>query len=201
MPPPAVVFIPASAKDRKAANHAFARGLKFQKSNELDKAFYEFEEAARLAPQNTEYLAAREITRQNLASTHLERGNTDLLQGRQTDALAEFRVALELDPQNEFAQQRVRDAAGAPSTNALGPAQVVARQDHLEVRPLERLADFHYRGDARGLITTVATSYGLSVTFDDSFPTRQVQFDITQADFATALQGGLGGHKKLQCGG
>ncbi len=123
-----------------------------------------------------------------MASTHLEQGNTDLLQGRQTDALAEFRLALDLDPQNEFAQQRVRDAAGAPSTNALGPAQVVARQDHLEVRPLERLADFHYRGDARGLITTVATSYGLSVTFDDSFPTRQVQFDITQADFATALR-------------
>jgi tetratricopeptide (TPR) repeat protein len=185
--PGAAVFIPASPKDRKAAGHSFARGLKLQRSNELDKAFYEFEEAARLAPQNTEYLAAREMMREHLASTYLERGNTDLLQGRQTDALAEFRLALNLDPQNEFAQQRMRDAAGPPPMKAAGPAQMVARQDRLEARPLDRLADIHYRGDTRGLITTVATSYGLSVTFDDSFPTRQVHFDINQADFATAL--------------
>lgn len=186
-PSAAAVFIPASAKDRKAADHAFARGLRLQQSNDLDKAFYEFEEAARLAPQNTEYLAAREMTREHLVSTHLDLGNTDLLQGRQTDALAEFRLALNLDPQNEFAQQRMRDAAGPAPMTAAGPAQVVTRQDHFEVRPLDRLADFHYRGDARGLITTVAASYGLSVTFDDSFPTRQVHFDITQANFATAL--------------
>lgn len=187
VPAPAAVFVPASAQDRKAAGHAFARGLKLQQSNELDRAFHEFEEAARLAPQNAEYLAAREMTREHLASAHLERGNTDLLQGRQNDALGEFRVALDLDPQNEFAQQRVRDAAGPPPMKGAGPAQVVAQKDHLEVQPIERLADFHYRGDARGLITTVATSYGLSVTFDDSFPTRQVHFDISQANFAMAL--------------
>jgi general secretion pathway protein D len=185
--PGTAVFIPASAKDRKAADHAFARGLKLQQANDLDKAFLEFEEAARLAPQNTEYLAAREMTRQHLASTYLKRGNTDLLHGRENDALAEFRVALNLDPQNEFAQQRIRDAAGPPPMSAAGPAQVVERQDYLKVRPIERLADFHYRGDARGLITTVATSYGLSVTFDDNFPTRQVHFDVSQVDFATAL--------------
>ncbi|MGB0040269.1 MAG: hypothetical protein WBQ00_15310, partial [Terriglobales bacterium] len=68
------------------------------------------------------------------------------------------------------------------------PAQVVARQDDLAVKPLEARHDFHYRGDARGLLTAVATSYGLSVNFDDSFPTRQVRFDIDQADFHTALQ-------------
>ena len=158
-----------------------------QQSNELDKAFSEFEEAARLAPQNSEYLTAREMMREHLASTHLDRGNTDLLQGRRPEALAEFRAALNLDPQNEFAQQRMRDVAGPPPMQAAGPAQMVARQDRLAVRPIEARVDIHYRGDARGLITTIATSYGLSVTFDDSFPTRQVLFDISQADFATAL--------------
>jgi tetratricopeptide (TPR) repeat protein len=186
--PPSAVFVPASKKDRKAAHNAFERGVKWQKSNKLDEAFSEFEEAARLAPQNAEYLAAREMTRQNLASKHLERGNSDMLQGQQAEALAEFLTALNLDPQNEFAQQRVRDAAGPPAANAAGIPQVVARQDNLTVRPLGRVVDFHYRGDARGLLTTVATSYGLSITFDDSFPTRRVRFDIDQADFQTALR-------------
>ncbi len=179
--------MPASKKDRKAAHNAFERGVRWQKSDKLDEAFSEFEEAARLAPQNSEYLAAREMTRQNLASKHLERGNSDMLQGQQAEALAEFLTALNLDPQNEFAQQRVRDAAGPPAANAAGIPQVVARQDNLTIRPLGRIADFHYRGDARGLLTTVATSYGLSITFDDSFPTRRVSFDIDQADFQTAL--------------
>jgi general secretion pathway protein D len=181
------VFVPASANDRKAAHRAFERGMKLQKSNALDQAFRQFEEAARLAPQDTEYIAAREMTREHLASTYLDRGNTELLQGRQSEALAEFRDALNLDPQNEFAQQRVHDAAGPPPSGVSGPVQVVESQDRLAVQPIERIADFHYRGDARGLIVTIATSYGLSVTFDDSFPTRQVQFDITKADFATAM--------------
>jgi len=154
----------------------------------MDQAFSEFEEAARLDPERTEYIAAREMTREHLASTHLDLGNTELLQGRQTDALAEFRAALNLDPQNEFAQQRVRDALGPPPASGPGPAQVVARQDDLAVKPLEARHDFHYRGAARGLLTAVATSYGLAVDFDDSFPTRQVRFDIDQADFHTALQ-------------
>jgi general secretion pathway protein D len=162
--------------------------LSLQKADELDQAFYEFEEAARLAPQNAEYVAAREMTRQNLVSKHLERGNEDMLEKRPAEAIAEFRMALNLDPQNEFAQQRVRDAAGPPPATGPGPAQIIARQDSLTVKPLEALHDFHYRGDSRGLLTAVATSYGLSITFDESVPTRHVRFDMDQADFQTALR-------------
>ena len=43
---------------------------------------------------------------------------TEMRQGRQIEALAEFRTALHLDPQNEFARQRLTDAMGewAPKT-------------------------------------------------------------------------------------
>ena len=71
--------------DLKTARQAFARGAQAGKSpvrksdndnlENLDQAFYEFEEAARLVPQNVEYLTAREMTRQHLAGLHLERGN------------------------------------------------------------------------------------------------------------------------------
>lgn len=184
---PAAVFIPASWQDRKAAKYAFKRGLKLEKSNVLDEAFTQFEEAARLSPQNEEYVAAREMTRENLVSSHLERGNDEMVHGQRGEAVTEFRTALMLDPENEFAQQRLRDAAGTLPAAAAQP-QIVASEDKLDARPSERIADFHYRGDARGLLTTVATSYGLSITFDDSFPTRQVSFDLDRADFSTALR-------------
>ena len=180
-------------KDLKAARQAFARGLKLEKSqNEhlqnLDEAFYEFEEAARLVPQNVEYLTAREMTRQYLAGLHLERGNSDLLAGRQVEALAEFRTALSLDPQNEFAQQRISDALGPVPVHTASPPQVVASSDTLVAKPVEGRHDIQYRGDSRGLLTAVASSYGLTVVFDESFPSRRVNFDIENADFATAMQ-------------
>jgi len=179
----------APAKDLKAARQAFKRGLELEKSKNLDQAFYEFEEASRLVPQNVEYLTAREITRQHLAGMHLERGNKDLLDDRQVEALAEFRTALNLDPQNEFAQQRISDALGPmPTHSAAAPAQVIDSADALVAKPAEGQHSIHYHGDSRGLLTTVAASYGLTVVFDDNFPSRPVRFDVQDADFATAMQ-------------
>ena len=181
------------SKDLKAARQAFGRGLKLEKSQNdnpqnLDQAFYEFQEAARLVPQNVEYLTAREFTRQHLAGLHLERGNNDLLGGQQVEALAEFRAALNLDPQNEFAQQRIRDALGPVTMHTTELPQVVASSNSITAQPIDGLHDFHYRGDSKGLITAVATSYGLTVIFADGFPSRRVNFEIQNADFATAIR-------------
>jgi tetratricopeptide (TPR) repeat protein len=175
-------------KDIKAAKQAFARGLKLEKSQNLDQAFYEFEEASRLVPQNVEYVTAQEITRQRLAGLHLERGNRDLNDGRQVEALAEFRTALNLDPQNEFAQQRISDALGPVPVHTASPPQVIASTDAISAKPIDGSHDIHYRGDSRGLLTAVAASYGLTVIFDDNFPSRRVRFDLENVDFSAAIQ-------------
>ena len=178
----------APSKDLKAARQAFSRGLKLQHSKNLDDAFSEFEEAYRLIPQNVEYLTAREMVRQQLVASHLERGNDNLQNGRQVEALADFRLALHLDPQNEFAQQRLLDAVGPLPVHTIGAPQLVASIDALAAKPKEERHDFHYRGDSRGLITAIASSYGLTVIFDDAFPSRRVRFDIEDVNFATAMQ-------------
>ena len=178
----------AASKDLKAARQAFSRGLKLQHAKNLDDAFPEFEEAYRLIPQNVEYLTAREMVRQQLVAFHLERGNDNLQNGRQVEALADFRLALHLDPQNEFAQQRLLDAVGPLPVQTVGAPQLVASIDALAAKPKEERHDFHYRGDSRGLITAIASSYGLTVIFDDAFPNRRVRFDIEDVEFATAMQ-------------
>ena len=186
-----VAPVQPSAKDSKSARQAFKRGLKLERSQDLDQAFKEFEAAARIAPTNAEYLLAREMTREQLAGVHLDRGNSDLLAGRRADALTEFQEALDLDPQNEFAQQRLQDAFPPPPSHTASPAQVVAKSDDLNATPQPGFAgshDIHYRGDSRGLIEAVATSYGLSVVFDDTFVSRRVRLDLDQADFATAMR-------------
>ncbi|MGA9530143.1 MAG: type II and III secretion system protein [Terriglobales bacterium] len=190
--PAAVILAPTvpSAKEEKSAKHAFRAGLKFEKAQDFENAFQAFKEAARLSPINVEYVAAREMTREHLAGVYLDRGNTDLLDGRTADGVKEFRAALELDPQNEFVQERLQASLGAAPQVQGGPVQVVAKSDSLATDPVAAMAglhDVHYRGDARGLISAIASSYGLTAVFDDSFNDRRVRLDLDQADFATAI--------------
>ena len=177
-----------AASDLKAARKAFSRGLKLQHDKTLDEAFVEFEQAARLIPQNVEYLTAREMVRQQLVTAHLEKGNEDLQKGRQIEAQAEFRQALHLDPHNEFAQQRLQDAAGPVPVHTNRAPQLVASAEAISAKPKEERHDFHYRGDSRGLLTAIASSYGLTIIFDDSFPNRRVRFDVEDVAFPTAMQ-------------
>ena len=44
---------------------------------------------------------------------------------------------------------------------------MIASIDALATKPKEERHDFHYRGDSRGLITAIASSYGLTVIFDE----------------------------------
>jgi hypothetical protein len=127
------------------------------------------------------------MTRQQVVFDHLQRGNSEMLKNRQIEALAEFRSALHLDPQNEFAQQRLQDAMAEWAPKTTGPPQVLAGAEEIRVTPNPVTADFHYRGDGRGLLTQIASAFGLIATFDDSVVSRSVRFDIGKADFYTAM--------------
>jgi hypothetical protein len=178
----------APAKDIKAARAAFERGVKLERSKSLDASFAEFQQASDLIPQNVDYITAREMVRQQLVAVHLERGNRNLDGGRQVEALAEFRIALELDPKNEFAQQRMRDAFGPPPTVGAPGPQLVASASTPAPAATPGIRDFHYGGNSRDLISTVASSFGVTAIFDDSMPSRNVRFDVQDVDFPQAMQ-------------
>jgi len=65
--------------------------------------------------KNVGFVTAREVVRQQVVFDHLQHGNAEMLKNRQIEALAEFRSALHLDPQNEFARSacRTRPESGA----------------------------------------------------------------------------------------
>src|SRR5437868_4845309 len=178
-----------SKDDLKQAREAFERGVKLQRSGKSREAFESFEHAARLVPENTEYLSAQEITRQRVVYEHLQRGNASLLAKRQVEAQAEFRAASQLDPSNEFAKQRMRDALGewAPSAK-LAQTRVLAEAGEVQLRPQEVVADFHFSGDSKDLLQQVVKTYGLTATMDESVQPRRVKFDVTNVNFFTAMR-------------
>ena len=191
LPCPAGAKDPAcnpSKDDLKKSKAAFSKALQLQKAEHFDEAYVEFDTAARLVPKNVEYVTALALVRQQLVSDHLQRGNDDLTNGKMVEAQAEFRSAANLDPQNEFAQQRLRDSLTEWSPKVTGAPRVVAESTEIRAVPNSGLHEFHFRGDSHALLTEVAGAYGMSAELDESIPSRRVHFDVESVDFFAAMR-------------
>jgi hypothetical protein len=193
--PPQLPCPPAASKeqcqpsrhDLKEAQSSFRHALKLQK-DAPDEAYTEFERAADLVPRNLEYVTAREVAKQRLVYEHIQKGNSEFQAGKHIEALADFRAALNLDPTNQFARQRMRDAVGDSLPQPEAPPKVVQESPEIRVLPTAKPASFHYRGDSRQLLSTVAAAYGISAQVDDSVASRRVTFDVDDVSFYAAMR-------------
>jgi tetratricopeptide (TPR) repeat protein len=186
---PGSVNCVATKAELKEARNAFARGLKLQAHKRPDEAFAQFDKAARLVPQNPQFLAARELLKAQLVFNHVERGNELLLENSRPQASAEFRAALDLDPANQFAREQLQECAreSTPDLPAVLPARL-ANAGEIHLQPRDDRMTFHFRGDVRSLFTQLVTAYGVTAQFDDSVKNRQVRFNVDDVDFFTALK-------------
>ncbi|MGH9498400.1 MAG: hypothetical protein ACRD3L_04610 [Terriglobales bacterium] len=194
--PPALVALPCtsalpgcnpSKSDLKKASTAFARALKLEKEKRLDEAYQEFDAAARLIPRNISYLTALAMTREQLVSNHLRRGNDDLNAGHEIEAQAEFRGAVTLDPGNQFARQRLQESLGEWSEPKPSVLQAATDSGELKAEPSPDRHAFHFRGDSKALLSEVARTFGITAELDDSVASRHVHFDLDDTDFFTAM--------------
>ncbi|HYY68796.1 MAG TPA: type II and III secretion system protein [Terriglobales bacterium] len=158
------------------------------REKDLADAYQEFTEATRLVPGNVDYANARELARSTLAQEHIESGNRLLSEERHMEAVAEFRAALELDPSNSFAQQRLTDALGDTAARLSPRLRLVERSDPVDLLPRPGQQDIRYRGDSRGLYELIARSFGMRASFDQSFSSRPVRVEVERVDFWKALE-------------
>jgi general secretion pathway protein D len=178
-----------SKKELKEGRSAFHEGVKLRDRQQLAEAFTHFDKAARMAPQNPQFLTAREVVKSQLVFGHIQRGNVLLLENDRARAAAEFRAGLELDAENEYARERLGEATRelSPALPRALPVQV-ADSGEIRLQPRDDRATFHYTGDARGLFAQLSAAYGVSAQFEDSVQPRQVRFNVDDVDFFTALK-------------
>ena len=176
-----------SKKDEKEARTAYARGLKLEEHKKIDQAFLEFDEASRLVSEDTKFFAAREVAKSQLVFQHTERGDALLADGQRDPAVAEYRSALKLDPDNDYLQSRLAQALRLDDATNPTPSPLVAESAEIHLRPKPEVATFHYSGDVRGLFTELASAYGVTAEFDDSVLPMTVRFYVDDVDFFTAL--------------
>ncbi len=182
-----VILNTESPKDLADAKRAFDSGVKLKNSGKLEEAYDKFEEAAKLNPHSVDYVTAREITREELAMDAINRGNKALNEQKEIVAMAEFRRALQFDPENQFASQRLQESVWRNNPNSAS-LRMVDSSDEILLQPNPAHHDFRFRGDERSLMTEVGKAYGISVEFDDSVKTTHARFDIDDVNFATAME-------------
>ena len=185
----------AAPADARAAPQAFARGLRHQDSGRTQEALEAFTLAARQDPGNLDYVTVREMARQQAVREAIARGVARLDEGRSVEAQAEFREALELDPDNQFARQRLNEVGAQARRNPALPDHgktasvltIVEQSREIQVYPQSGRRDFHLRGGSRELFESAGRAFGLRVSFEESFASRPVRFEVEKVDFATAL--------------
>jgi len=183
-----IVAPPPTPKDVAEAKKLFSGGSRLKASGKLQAALEKFELAAQLDPRSVEYLTAREIARQELVMQSLERGNKAMEANNEVVATAEFRKALEIDPTNEFARQRLSDSIWEANKVQSRTLEIAQKSVDVRLSPNADHKDFHYKGDSRTLLTQVARAYGITATIDDSVQTRQLHFNIDNVTFAEAME-------------
>lgn len=175
-------------QDLKLAQKCFERALEMQKKGLHEDAYQQASAAARLDPENVEYAAAREMLRGQMAGIYIERGNLLVEGGDSKHAADQFKEALAVDPQNSYAQERLHDVLPPP----LDPEhqhvlQLLASVDEIALAPNAGRQDFHLKGDTRALYDAIGKAFGITMSYDQALPVKQVRFEVQQVDFDTAM--------------
>ncbi len=173
-------------KELKEAERQFNRALRLHQADDLDAASDALDSAVALDPGDATYATTREYVRQQRVSRHMTQGNDLLAKGHRVEAAAEFRAALDLDPTNSYAEQRLKDASGLDFVPPAQSLQPVTYAEEPTLTPKAGVQSFDFRGNSRGLIDQFARAYGLTVLYDESLVTRPVRFKLADVDFPTA---------------
>lgn len=185
----AALFAADKKHDLQLAQKGFNHALELQKQGHAEEALQELIEASNLAPANMEYVTAREFMREQLAASYIDKGNLLAEVGNNEGAAGLFRTALSYDPQNGYAQQRLRDVAPVDDDpEKQHVLQLLASVDEVEVKPRPGKQNFHVHGDSRALYDAIGKAFGVIMSYDQGMTTRRVRFDVDDLDFNQAMR-------------
>ena len=176
-----------SQHDLKAAQKSFEHALKLQKQGRFQEAFAEANHAVVLVPANMQYLTTRELLRTQVAGRLINDGNLLAEGGNAKAAESEFKQALAVDPQNGYAEERLRNVTPEnPEHEHI--LQMLASVEDVNVNPKPGKQSFHVRGDTRDLYEAIGRVFGIVFDYDQALTSQRVRFDVDNLDFYTALK-------------
>lgn len=176
-----------SKHDLKLAQKQYRHALELQKEGRTEEAFQEASRAAELVPNDPQFVTARELLRGQVAGTYIQRGNLLAEIGDQKGASAQYQAALNIDPQNGYAQELQQNFLPPQDAEREQVLQLLASVDQIEVTPKPGLRSFHLRGDTRDVYQAIAKAFEVTIVFDEPLNNQRVRFDVDDIDFPAVM--------------
>jgi general secretion pathway protein D len=178
-----------TGKDRRRATKLYLEATKLFQKEQYDAAVRDYQEAAKLDPENPNFAAATEVARSHEVTELIQTAAKARIRGDKTAEEAALQRAAELEPNNIEVSEHIRemsaDAADA-QTKALyeeGPDSLAAAP---ALQPIAGTNSFHLKTDRRAVIQTVFRSFGIEASVDQSVTGPPVRFDMDDATFTQA---------------
>jgi general secretion pathway protein D len=111
------------------ASSAFKAGEHAEKKNDYDTAYQAYKKAHDSSPSDPKYMAAYLRMRFYASSQHIHAGQTLRDEGKEEEALTEFRMAAQIDPSNFEAQGLVRRSTDAIQMKERAKSAPPAKED------------------------------------------------------------------------
>lgn len=176
-------------------------GAKAVVQQNWDAAVYYYLEAISEDPGNVEYKMQLTRARQKASQAHLRKGLMLLEMGRLHDARNELRMATELDPVNQFAEQALERVvedleilAGPGGEQAL--AEMKKRAAEAKVKPpiLDPASDepitlkFPKPKPVKEIYNALGKAYGFNVLFDPKLKDDKLSVELNDVNAERALE-------------
>ncbi|HXY42395.1 MAG TPA: secretin N-terminal domain-containing protein, partial [Vicinamibacteria bacterium] len=178
-----------------ASSKAFRDGEKAERLQDYDRAVLEYQRALKQAPDNAGYRLALDRARLRASTEHTNTARRLAGRGLYREALDEYRIALELQPNAPGLQQEVAEAQARASRGgetSIQQARARARERSLPGLDLgpdaQQPLGLVFRGASlREAYLALGRVVGINVTFDPSFQDSPVSLDLRDVGFEQAL--------------
>jgi general secretion pathway protein D len=179
-----------------ATSSAFRAGEKAERLQDYDKAVLEYSRAVQEKPDDVNSRRALARARLRASTAHANMARRLAGRGLYTDALGEYRLALDLDPNNTALADDIRDLEtrrdAASRTASIQDAKARARERSLPGLDLGPEADqplgLVFKGASlREAYLALGRAVGVNFVFDPDFRDQPVTLDLRNVPFDKAL--------------
>jgi type II secretory pathway component GspD/PulD (secretin) len=172
-----------SSKDQQMAAAEFKRAIDLQTNGKIEEALLAATHASQIEPGNMEYLMAKQVLMQQILGKFLDEGNRLAAAGDSAGAMANFREALARDPQNSYAQQRLRDVMPPEDPQKKHVMELLASVEDINLTPREGKRNVRLGPDTRGAYNAIGQAFGITFNFDQSVSSRPLNMNLDNVDF------------------
>jgi len=184
-----------------ATKDAYKLGQKEEKQGNLDMAVIHYMRAAREEPNNIEYRIALHRSMVEAANAHVKEANKNVAAQQLEDAVSEFETALQLDPSNAFARDklaatrkqiqeneaRLREAEEFVERRARA-RELLSTQPVLEPSSNAPInLKFAQDTSLKKIFEVLSKLSGVNILFDNNFRDARVTVDLVDVTFKEAL--------------